>query len=156
MQKTETHYEILGIEPDASQDKINRAYTELLKEAQGIPDSEGLRAFMARAKVAHQVLSHPESRAVYHQQMEMDGPPKRTWELEGEPRQRDPAVTTAFSVASVGAPLTFLLLFFGGDSFAAAAIIGALSFAFWYGAVWGGVKLFYRLRDKSDQTAAPE
>jgi len=86
MMEGETHYEILGIDQGATQDKIHRAYTALLKEAQTIPDSEGLRAFMARAKVAYQVLSHPESRAVYHEQMEMMEPPKRKWELEKEDR----------------------------------------------------------------------
>jgi curved DNA-binding protein CbpA len=82
----ETHYDLLGVRPDATQDKIHRAYTNLLKEAQTIPDSPELRAFMQRAKVAYQVLSRPERRAAYHQQLAMKAPPQRKWEVPGDDR----------------------------------------------------------------------
>jgi len=84
MAEGESHYDVLGITPDANQDKVHRAYTTLLKAFQSEPDSPELRAFLARAKVAYQVLSHPESRAAYHAQQEMSGPPKRTWAVPAE------------------------------------------------------------------------
>jgi DnaJ-class molecular chaperone len=82
--QAESHYDILGVTPDVSQDKIHRAYTQLLRVLQSEPDTPELRAYLARAKVAYQVLSRPESRAAYHMQEEMDGPPKRTWAVPSE------------------------------------------------------------------------
>jgi hypothetical protein len=51
---------------------------------QGEPDTPELRSYLARANVAYQVLSHPESRAAYHLQEDIDGPPKRTWGVPSE------------------------------------------------------------------------
>jgi hypothetical protein len=155
MQKTETHYEILGIEPDASQDKIHRAYTDLLKEAQTIPDSEGLRGFMARAKVAHQVLSHPESRALYHQQMEMDEPDHRRWEVEGETKG-DPALKTAISVTSLFAPIVVLLLIFTGNGLGPSLIFGFVFTGLCFAISWAFVKFWFRMRDSDASAPAQE
>ena len=82
--QAESHYDVLGVSPDVSQDKIHRAYTQLLRTCQEEPDTPELRAFLSRAKIAYQVLSHPESRAAYHRQQEMEGPPKRTWVVPSE------------------------------------------------------------------------
>jgi len=79
MQEAQTHYDILGISPEVNQDKIHRAYSSLLQQAQATPDSPEFRAFMARAKMAYQVLSRPESRAAYHHQMQMASPEQRKW-----------------------------------------------------------------------------
>ena len=84
--QAESHYDVLGIPPGVSQDKIHRAYTQLLRVMQSEPDSPGLRAHLQRAKLAYQVLSHPESRAAYHREREMTGPPKRTWAVPTEDR----------------------------------------------------------------------
>jgi curved DNA-binding protein CbpA len=84
--QAESHYDVLGVPPNVSQDKIHRAYTQLLRVMQSEPDSPELRALLQRAKLAYQVLSHPESRAAYHREQEMTGPPKRTWAVPTEDR----------------------------------------------------------------------
>jgi DnaJ-class molecular chaperone len=151
----ETHYQILGIEPDANQDKIHRAYTDLLKEAQTIPDSEGLRAFMARAKVAHQVLSHPESRALYHEQMAMDQPEQRRWEVEGETKG-DLALKTAISVTSLFAPIVVVLLIFTGNGLGPSLMLGFVFTAVCFAVSWAFVKFWIRMRDSDASAPAQE
>jgi curved DNA-binding protein CbpA len=99
----DTHYDILGIPLDSNADKIHRAYTSLLKEAQTIPDSPEFRAYMAKARVAYQVLSRPESRAVYHKQMQMARPANRTWEAPKEDRLH-PALYIGFFTFFLGLP----------------------------------------------------
>lgn len=99
----ETHYELLGVKQSASQEEIHRAYTAMLKEAQTIPDSPELRAFMGRVKVSYQVLSRPESRAVYHQQMEMARPPQRKWEVPKDDRMH-PALYIGCFTLVLGIP----------------------------------------------------
>jgi curved DNA-binding protein CbpA len=100
---TESHYDVLGLSPEASQDKIHRAYSSLLREAQTIPDSPELRVFMARARLAYQVLSRPESRAVYHQQLAMAGPPVRTWAVPTEDKMH-PAMYIGCATFLFGLP----------------------------------------------------
>jgi len=152
----ETHYEILGIEQDATPDKIHRAYTALLKEAQTIPDSEGLLAFMAKAKVAYQVLSHPESRTAYHRQMEMTEPQKRKWESASGQRDSDPAVATAIGVISFTTPIGLLIFLKQGLDLDRAILISLLDAVVWYIVVWGAMKWYYRFKRKMSSTTTAE
>jgi curved DNA-binding protein CbpA len=101
--QAESHYDVLGVTPDVNQDKIHRAYTQLLRVLQAEPDSPELRAFLQRAKLAYQVLSHPESRAAYHREREMDGPPKRTWAVPSEDKLH-PAMSMGFGALLFGLP----------------------------------------------------
>ncbi len=103
MIETESHYDVLGITADASQDKIHRAYTALLKQLQSQPDSSELRLYLSRAKLAYQVLSHPGSRAAYHQQMAMAGPPQRRWETPKEDKMH-PAMYMGCFTLVLGLP----------------------------------------------------
>jgi DnaJ-class molecular chaperone len=101
--QAESHYDILGVSPDVNQDKIHRAYTQLLRVLQSEPDTPETRSYLARAKLAYQVLSHPESRAAYHRQQEMDRPPTRTWAVQGEDRTH-PALSIGFFTFLFGLP----------------------------------------------------
>jgi uncharacterized RDD family membrane protein YckC len=56
-----THYDILGIEPDAPKNEIKRAYQEHLEAAQGAGDNET----SLRIRRAWQVLSDPIQRSRY-------------------------------------------------------------------------------------------
>src|SRR5215475_14119626 len=69
---TETHYELLGVEPDASKDEIRSAYRERLEELRGKAEKgrsdearEGARAETAKVNAAWQVLSDPFQRQRY-------------------------------------------------------------------------------------------
>ncbi|HZP30561.1 MAG TPA: RDD family protein [Acidimicrobiia bacterium] len=56
-----THYDVLGIEPDAAKNEIKRAYQEHLEAAQGAGDAETT----LRIRRAWQVLSDPVQRSRY-------------------------------------------------------------------------------------------
>ena len=103
MQETKTHYDILGISPEVNQDKIHRAYSSLLAEARTKPDSPEHRAFMAKAKMAYQVLSRPESRAAYHHELQMAAPELRKWNLPKDD-QLHPALYMGFFAFLLGLP----------------------------------------------------
>ncbi len=69
---SETHYELLGVEPDASKDEIRAAYRERLEELRGKAEKgrsdqarNGARAETARLNTAWQVLSDPFQRQRY-------------------------------------------------------------------------------------------
>ncbi|MFI5400080.1 MAG: tetratricopeptide repeat protein [SAR324 cluster bacterium] len=60
-----THYEVLQIDPQASQEVIQGAYRALLKNARVHPDLGGDAARAAVINEAYAVLSDPERRAAY-------------------------------------------------------------------------------------------
>jgi uncharacterized RDD family membrane protein YckC len=69
---TETHYELLGVEPDATKDEIRSAYRERLEELRGQVEKgrsdqarNGAREETARLNAAWQVLSDPFQRQRY-------------------------------------------------------------------------------------------
>jgi uncharacterized RDD family membrane protein YckC len=69
---TETHYELLGVEPDASKEEIRSAYRERLEELRGKVEKgrsdqarNGARDETARLNAAWQVLSDPFQRQRY-------------------------------------------------------------------------------------------
>ena len=69
---SETHYELLGVEPDASKEDIRAAYRDRIEELRGKAEKgrsdqarEGARAETARLNAAWQVLSDPFQRQRY-------------------------------------------------------------------------------------------
>lgn len=74
-----THYDILGVSPDASQDKVHRAFVSLLAEFQANP-TPWMEERVRRARLAYQVLSSPQSRALYNADLKLPRPPQRRWE----------------------------------------------------------------------------
>jgi uncharacterized RDD family membrane protein YckC/DnaJ-domain-containing protein 1 len=69
---TDTHYELLGVEPDASKEEIRSAYRERLEELRGKVEKgrsdqarNGARDQTARLNAAWQVLSDPFQRQRY-------------------------------------------------------------------------------------------
>lgn len=69
---TETHYDLLGVEPDASKDEIRNAYRARLDELRGKAEKgrsdqarDGARAETAQLNAAWQVLSDPYQRQRY-------------------------------------------------------------------------------------------
>jgi uncharacterized RDD family membrane protein YckC len=74
---SETHYELLGVEPGASKDDIRAAYRERLEELRGKAEKgrseqarDGARAETARLNAAWQVLSDPFQRQRYDAALE--------------------------------------------------------------------------------------
>ena len=76
---TQTHYDALGISPDASQDRVHRAYSSLLAEFRADPSPE-LEGRVRRARIAHNVLSDPQSRALYNADLKLPQTPQRRWD----------------------------------------------------------------------------
>ena len=76
---TQTHYDVLGISPDATQDRVHRAYSALLAEFRENPTAE-MEEGVRRARIAHHVLSDPQSRAFYNADLKLPQAPERRWE----------------------------------------------------------------------------
>jgi curved DNA-binding protein CbpA len=152
--QAESHYDVLGVSPDVNQDKIHRAYTELLRVLQSEPDSPELRTFLARAKLAYQVLSRPESRAAYHHEQRIDGPPQRKWDSEERKEPRSPAVAAAWWVTSIGTPIAFFTLLRQGAETEVLILVTVLDAAITFALVWGAVKLFHRFVRQNDTDPA--
>jgi hypothetical protein len=74
-----THYEVLGVTPDASQDRVHRAYVAMLAEFRANPITE-TEERVRRARIAYQVLSNPQSRALYNANLKPPQAPQRRWE----------------------------------------------------------------------------
>lgn len=107
---SESHYELLGVEPGASKDEIRAAYRERLEDVRGKVEKgrsdqvrDGARAETARLNAAWQVLSDPFQRQRYDAELESGNsaeaaeteeeeesvapvPARRRW---FEPRERD-------------------------------------------------------------------
>jgi len=75
----QTHYDVLGVSPGATQDKVHRAYSALLAEFRENPTPE-MEARVVRARIAHRVLSDPQSRAFYNADLKLPKAPQRRWE----------------------------------------------------------------------------
>jgi curved DNA-binding protein CbpA len=142
--QAESHYDVLGVTPDVSQDKIHRAYTQLLRVLQGEPDTPELRSYLARAKLAYQVLSHPESRAAYHRERSLNAPPQRKWDSEEQKEAKDPAVAAASWVTSIGTPIAFFTLVRQGADLELIIVVTIVDAVLTFGLVWGAVKLYHR------------
>lgn len=68
-----THYEILGVEPDATPAQIRRAYQKLASRHH--PDKEGVDGeFMKKVNAAEETLSDPDKRKLYDAGMGDDSP----------------------------------------------------------------------------------
>lgn len=74
-----THYDVLGVSPDASQDRVHRAYVSLLSEFRATPTPE-MEGRVRRARIAYSVLSNPQSRALYNEGLKLPQAPQRRWE----------------------------------------------------------------------------
>lgn len=96
-----THYEVVGVEPDASKEDIRSAYRDRLEElAEQVGTSDDARAETARLNGAWQVLSDPYQRERYDASVGIDSEAEApedaddagsAEEREGrEPARRDP------------------------------------------------------------------
>jgi curved DNA-binding protein CbpA len=70
--KQQTHYDLLGVYPSASEIEIRRAYRELSKKYH--PDTTSLNTKTATVKFqalneAYAIVSHPERRSLYDRQI---------------------------------------------------------------------------------------
>jgi curved DNA-binding protein CbpA len=74
-----THYDVLGVSTDASQDSVHRAYVSLLAEFRANPTPE-MEGRVRRARIAYSVLSSRQSRALYNADLKLPRPPQRRWE----------------------------------------------------------------------------
>ena len=99
----QTHYDALGISPDASQDRVHRAFSALLAEFRENPSPE-MEARVRRARIAHKVLTDPQSRALYNGGLKLAAPPQRTWEYEPQ-NPEEQRLTFWAGVAVLSIPL---------------------------------------------------
>jgi len=137
---SETHYELLGVEPDASKDEIRTAYRERLDDLRGKAEKgrsdqarDGARAETARVNAAWQVLSDPFQRQRYDAGLadasgagtdeeddevdEEEAPPRRRGLFEprqrdekGRPQRREPVGVPGAEAAPLGRRLAALAI----------------------------------------------
>jgi molecular chaperone DnaJ len=95
---SESHYELLGVEPDASKDEIRAAYRERLEDVRGKAKKgrsdqarDGARAETARLNAAWQVLSDPFQRQRYDAGLNSDSGAEAGEEEEEAEEEAAPA-----------------------------------------------------------------
>jgi uncharacterized RDD family membrane protein YckC len=95
---SETHYELLGVEPGASKDEIRAAYRERLEDLRGKAEKgrsdqarDGARAETARVNAAWQVLSDPFQRERYDSGLNSDSDVEADEEAEEPEADAAPA-----------------------------------------------------------------
>ena len=69
----DSHYEVLGLQPDADLDAIRAAYRRLSKQVH--PDAGGTAALFSAVQDAYAVLSDPRKRAAYDRARQCPTPP---------------------------------------------------------------------------------
>jgi uncharacterized RDD family membrane protein YckC len=96
---SESHYELLGVEPDASKEEIRSAYRDRLDQLRGKVEKgrsdqarDGARAETARLNAAWQVLSDPFQRQRYDAEITTG---EATASEEGEEREEEAAPAPA-------------------------------------------------------------
>ena len=136
---SETHYELLGVEPDASKDEIRAAYRERLDDLRGKAERgrsdqarDGARAETARLNTAWQVLSDPFQRQRYdaglsagsaadeqEEEVEEEAAPvparrrlfePRERDSKGRPQRREPVGVPGAEAAPLGRRLAALAI----------------------------------------------
>ena len=95
---SESHYELIGVESDASKDEIRSAYRERIEELRGKAEKgrsdqvrDGARAETARLNAAWQVLADPVQRQRYDSELSGDVPTTEPDEQEEEKVEAAPA-----------------------------------------------------------------
>jgi uncharacterized RDD family membrane protein YckC len=88
---SESHYELLGVEPDASKEEIRSAYRDRLEQLRGKVEKgrsdqarDGARTETARLNAAWQVLSDPFQRQRYDAEIATDDATELDEGVEGE------------------------------------------------------------------------
>ena len=108
----QTHYDALGISPDASQDRVHRAYSSLLAEFRDNPTPE-MEERVRRARIAHKVLSDPQTRAFYNADLKLSEAPQRKWEYKVENQEEKSLAFWAVVAALPISPLISYLFLKG-------------------------------------------
>jgi tetratricopeptide (TPR) repeat protein len=102
-----THYELLGISPEATQEEIDRAYFERsrlfhpdLRHREDLATFEKeLTAVFDRLKVAHGVLSDPKARAEYDESVVSAPVPVAVAETSSDPKARQQLAAESYKRA---------------------------------------------------------
>jgi tetratricopeptide (TPR) repeat protein len=102
-----THYELLGISPEATQEEIDRAYFERsrlfhpdLRHREDLAAFEKeLTAVFERLKVAHGILSDPKARAEYDESVVSAPVPMAVAETSSDPKARQQLAAESYKRA---------------------------------------------------------
>jgi curved DNA-binding protein CbpA len=102
-----THYELLGISPEATQEEIDRAYFERsrlfhpdLRHREDLASFEKeLTAVFERLKVAHGALSDPKARAEYDESVVSAPVPMAVAETSSDPKARQQLAAESYKRA---------------------------------------------------------
>src|SRR2546421_2282828 len=99
---SESHYELIGVDSDASKEEIRSAYRERIEDLRGKVEKgrsdqarDGARVETARLNAAWQVLSDPYQRERYDIQLSGGATGTEPEEQEAEEEEKERAATPA-------------------------------------------------------------
>src|SRR3990167_11326202 len=92
-----THYEILGVARDATEDQIKKAYRTLAKTKhtdkieliRGTPEYNTAEKLFEKINLAYEVLSDPEQRAIYDRRAVKEAEEEKLSQEEVQKREQE-------------------------------------------------------------------
>jgi len=97
-----THYDVLGVRPDAPQSRVHDAYVAALK---WFRDNYGkdpeAQARLDEVRFAYKIVGNPESRALYNAELALEAPPQKKWKPYLEEEEESLQFWTNFAVTGI-------------------------------------------------------
>lgn len=98
----ETHYDVLGVAPDAPQSRVHDAYVTALKEFRENYESDpDAQARLDRVRLAYKVVGSAEGRAAYNATLNLEAPATRKWKPFLQEEEESLQFWTNFAVTGI-------------------------------------------------------
>jgi curved DNA-binding protein CbpA len=107
-----THYEVLGVAPQAPQSRIHDAYAAALRAFRDtFEDDPEAQEKLDRVRLAYKVIGNKENRAAYNAKLALEAPPEQRYTPYLQEEEQSLEFWTGFAVTA------FWFLFFGWWAF---------------------------------------
>jgi curved DNA-binding protein CbpA len=115
-----THYEVLGVAPDAPQSKVHDAYAAALRAFRDNFEADPeAQARLDSVRLAYKVIGNRDNRAAYNAKLALGAPPEQRYTPYLQEEEQSLEFWTGFAVTA------FWFLFFGWWAFLLRGIVWA-------------------------------